>query len=81
MLAVVLVKGVQVVPLSVEASQRITPPVWPVKLICPLLLPAHTDVAPLADVVPPMLIGALMIFTCDVVLTHGAEACIVQTKV
>lgn len=56
---VVLLMVDQLAPLSVDDSQRTTLPVWPDKVIDPLLLPEQTPVLPLT--VPPADAGVTVI--------------------
>jgi hypothetical protein len=48
-------------PLSIDLSQRIMFPTCPVKLMFPLLAPAHTLTSPV--LVPPTVIGLTVIWT------------------
>jgi hypothetical protein len=60
---VVLAIGVQLVPPLVEDSQRITLPVFPLKVNVPLLLPEHTAASALT--VPPTETGSTVIVAAD----------------
>src|SRR6185503_1545107 len=66
----VLMIGVHVVPLSVDDSQRRMAPTWPVSVIVPELLPAHTEAS--AAVVPPTVAGSTTTVTVLEFEVHGA---------
>ena len=62
--------GCQVIPLSIDDSQRRTVPNCPESVICPPLLPEQTSAG--AEVVPPIGALSMVIVTTSVLGGHAA---------